>query len=534
MFTVCPKCTLTLAVTAGDLRTGQGYVRCGRCSNVFNALLTLSEQPPDAAPSPPPPSAAPSNPENLKAAAASASQSQPASEVASSIQIDRILMLGGSAFPRPQAASAKAGTAPSVQRSSGAAQGKPTARAPQADSAAQRERTASTQTAAAPAAAAAKPGGPARSALEANTPVQSDDVTDPLELARRGAQGGAPRGAKPPRPSILSSTPAPSSGPPPSGRSAEEAATASADEAELIERSGGAGLETRTVETIVLEGDGYTQTEEFVSEEQAGLAALRREIESLGDEAAAARPAAAATRASAGAASPAPTEPRARSFRLPKRGFAADEAPEAAPARQRSGEAETPSSEISALGSGEASIRHRWAWLCGSIALALLLALQGIDHWRDGLAASPSWGPVVTHAYAAFGVTLEPHWDLAAYEVRQQGAEADPKDAHVIHVRLSLANHARRAQPAPLLRLTLLDRYGKRIARRDLSPGEYWPPERARQNFLGADQRIDSEVVVRDPNADSASFELDVCLRARGQLRCAMDSAPATANLLTP
>jgi len=47
MFTVCPKCTLTLAVTAADLRAGQGYVRCGRCLNVFNALLALSEEPAD-------------------------------------------------------------------------------------------------------------------------------------------------------------------------------------------------------------------------------------------------------------------------------------------------------------------------------------------------------------------------------------------------------------------------------------------------------------------------------------------------------
>ena len=44
MFTVCPKCALTLAVTAADLRAGQGYVRCGRCANVFNALLGLSEE----------------------------------------------------------------------------------------------------------------------------------------------------------------------------------------------------------------------------------------------------------------------------------------------------------------------------------------------------------------------------------------------------------------------------------------------------------------------------------------------------------
>jgi predicted Zn finger-like uncharacterized protein len=44
MLTVCPKCALTLAVTAADLRLGQGYVRCGRCSDVFNALLSLREE----------------------------------------------------------------------------------------------------------------------------------------------------------------------------------------------------------------------------------------------------------------------------------------------------------------------------------------------------------------------------------------------------------------------------------------------------------------------------------------------------------
>jgi predicted Zn finger-like uncharacterized protein len=44
MFTVCPKCSLKLVVTAADLRVAQGYVRCGRCSNVFNALIGLSDE----------------------------------------------------------------------------------------------------------------------------------------------------------------------------------------------------------------------------------------------------------------------------------------------------------------------------------------------------------------------------------------------------------------------------------------------------------------------------------------------------------
>jgi predicted Zn finger-like uncharacterized protein len=43
MITVCPKCALTLAVTAGDLRVGHGQVRCGRCASVFNALAALQD-----------------------------------------------------------------------------------------------------------------------------------------------------------------------------------------------------------------------------------------------------------------------------------------------------------------------------------------------------------------------------------------------------------------------------------------------------------------------------------------------------------
>ncbi|HEY1491663.1 MAG TPA: MJ0042-type zinc finger domain-containing protein, partial [Steroidobacteraceae bacterium] len=60
MFTVCPKCALTLVVTAADLRVAQGYVRCGRCSSVFNALARLSErQAAEAEPAPAPQAGAP-------------------------------------------------------------------------------------------------------------------------------------------------------------------------------------------------------------------------------------------------------------------------------------------------------------------------------------------------------------------------------------------------------------------------------------------------------------------------------------------
>ncbi|HWG76513.1 MAG TPA: DUF3426 domain-containing protein [Steroidobacteraceae bacterium] len=174
-------------------------------------------------------------------------------------------------------------------------------------------------------------------------------------------------------------------------------------------------------------------------------------------------------------------------------------------------------------------------WLAGSIALLVLLLAQLVNHWRDALAASPTWGHPVTGLYATLGVPLQPRWDLSAYEVRQQGAESAGGPHAAIRVRFSLANHATRAQPVPELRLTLLDRYGRRVAERALKPADYWPKGRATQSFLNADERVDTEVQVLDPSADSASFELDVCLPdARGGIQCAGDAAAAQAAGVPP
>lgn len=382
MFTVCPKCTLTLVVTAADLRTGQGYVRCGRCLNVFNALLALSEEPTEHGVQPP-----------------AYSQADPAS----TSQITAALASSGSE----------------------------------------------------PADLEAAP--------EARVHLPGD---------------GAPR-------SFLTTE-----------RSSDGA----------IENESSLADGTGTFETIVLEGDAITQTEEFVPEES-----IDSEIAAL------------AERLHLAAHQPQPA------------GAAAD-----APAAEDSGAPHSPLQQAAELGAqlevGEiiATTRppRRAHWLAGSVMLGLLLMLQAVNHWRDALASSPALSAPLGRLYASMGVPLDPHWNLAAYDIRQQGAASDPSDSHVVRVRLSVSNRAPRPQPVPWLRLTLLDRYGKSIAARDLAPAEYWPPGSVPRAFLAHDERIDSEVAVRDPGNDSASFELDVCLKnALGIVRCAGDTSAAAAPI---
>src|SRR5580693_8549861 len=85
MFTVCPKCALTLTVTAADLRVAQGFVRCGQCTNVFNALLGLSDerQPAPAAAEVPAPEPGPAGESSAPAA-----ESAPAADEGSPLSDD--------------------------------------------------------------------------------------------------------------------------------------------------------------------------------------------------------------------------------------------------------------------------------------------------------------------------------------------------------------------------------------------------------------------------------------------------------------
>ncbi len=120
-------------------------------------------------------------------------------------------------------------------------------------------------------------------------------------------------------------------------------------------------------------------------------------------------------------------------------------------------------------------------WSLGALVALLLLGAQVVNHSRDELAASARFNRPLTALYARLGVTLFPRWDLRAYDVRQLGASAEATGAALITVRASIKNGAAQPQPLPLLRVTLQDRFGNRIAARDVAPKSYLPREHSRR-----------------------------------------------------
>lgn len=322
MFTVCPKCGLTLAITVRDLRAAQGHVRCGRCQNVFNALDSLSEEHPHA----PPPEGPP-----------------------------------GAPVPEPHGQPPSVCSAPAAQSLESA---------------------------------------PSRETSEGGEIVLEFEPAEEAEPAPEEPLPEAPP-PEPPKP----------------------------------------------------------------------LPAASQPLEPLPE-----------------ALRPDPVEP---------------DRPEADFERERE-----PPPRASAL------------WTVGTVLLTVLLALQIVNHYRDTLATFADLSRPLRSAYGALGIELTPAWDVHAYEARQLGATVSGTNPSEITVRASIANLAQRAQPLPLLRVTLQDRFGRSIAARDVPPRDYLPSVPS-PPLLAAGGRVDARVVLVSPGQRAVGFVIDACLPERHTVVCA-------------
>jgi predicted Zn finger-like uncharacterized protein len=171
--------------------------------------------------------------------------------------------------------------------------------------------------------------------------------------------------------------------------------------------------------------------------------------------------------------------------------------------------------------------RFMW-WVVGAAALSVVLAGQAIHHNRHSLATNALLNRPLTKFYKAIGVPLVPSWDLRSYDVRQLGASTSEGGDGTLTVRASLKNNSSQPLPLPLLRITMQDRYGNRIATRDVPPSGYAPGAIPAEAHLGVGQRIDAEMTFKDPGQNAVGFEIDACLAtAGGRIACANDQAPA-------
>jgi predicted Zn finger-like uncharacterized protein len=559
MFTVCPKCALTLVVTAADLRVAQGYVRCGRCSNVFNALARLSEDRQAAAAAAAQTQASPEAPPGQDARASAASKSASASperpETSGTFRTRATQDPATSGRTRVQDLSASAKLRPPPDPSSTSAVRKaaqppvppppPPASEPKRydddsipeedlefnpdatdlnkvfveqppspqftaatgtfkairleaqDSARAEEQLARTDEREAPAAEHFDP-----------TDTQVDVEIDPDLLATMAqltsnrlerlnptppepsppfSAFGQPRPAQPAR-AAASSTSSTRIAPPPPGQDAR---------APRATHPAPPKSTPPAKQPLLLQPPMEQPPQPSAPMRLAERAKARAADSKLKSDAS--HTALETTQALRAALAPRKRPPLSGLGQL---------------GREDARPAEQPTSFFSGT------------WTAGSVLLLLVLTIQVVHHYRNDLAANATLNGPLTSIYAVLGIPLVPRWDLTAYEVRQLGASTAADAPGQITVRASVKNGAHQAQPLPLLRVTLQDRFGNRIASRDVSPQSYLPRAIPRSSLLSAGQRIDAEMTFVDPGSNAVGFEIDACLPAPGGgIACANDSA---------
>ncbi len=535
MFTVCPKCALTLVVTPQDLRVAQGYVRCGRCSNVFNAIVGLTD-----------------DRSALAAGGQGGGQSGSPSTASTSI-IRRAPSIPDDEPPHD--ASSETGESEAIYAE------------PDAEEVKFQEVFSEPAPAPAPAPisfVAPPPGPPVKAAAPApaETPPPArqpfdpqkrysdtegidtcsehelefnPDVTDVTKVFVEAAtvtfksnaatgrfekivlrpDEGAPTDSSA---AARAPQPAPPATPtPPASSSAARPAVPARPprDAEDLQIES----ELRSLAARLDTSESYpAPTFQMAANDAGGEAESDRGAEadadsddrSIGDIYA--------------KATPRPPPPRDTGRPAAQRASARTEG--AAP----SGDDD----EIEADGAAETFTpafppRARFmVWVAGAAMLSLALVAQAIHHNRHDLATHALLNRPLTRFYKAIGVPLVPNWDLTAYDVRQLGASTNEGGQGTLTVRASLKNNATQPLPLPLLRITMQDRYGNRIATRDVGPTGYVPGAVPPEAHLGVGQRVDAEMTFKDPGQDAVGFEIDACLpAASGRIACANDQAVA-------
>lgn len=146
-----------------------------------------------------------------------------------------------------------------------------------------------------------------------------------------------------------------------------------------------------------------------------------------------------------------------------------------------------------ASSSSHGRFTYRWPWIAALAVALLVLVGQLVYAQRASIAGL--FG--VRHAIA-----------LERYTITDAALDGAPRQPGILVLSGKLLNRADHAQPLPLLRVTLTDRYGGTVGTRTLTPREYG----ARANSaLKAHRRLMFHVKLADPGASAVGFSLILC-----------------------
>ncbi|MEQ1803410.1 MAG: DUF3426 domain-containing protein [Gammaproteobacteria bacterium] len=170
--------------------------------------------------------------------------------------------------------------------------------------------------------------------------------------------------------------------------------------------------------------------------------------------------------------------------------------------------------------------RH-WGYTAGTALAALLLVTQVLHQQREELATNPTLTEPLQRTYAALGLPLWPAWDLRSYELRSSEAVADRSSTGALDILGRIAVVGNEPVGLPLVRVTLRDRFGEPLGSRVFEPAEYLGRSARPREPVKPGTLIPVEISLKDPGRDAQGFDVDVCLMSRRDgVTCRGDQGP--------
>ena len=146
-------------------------------------------------------------------------------------------------------------------------------------------------------------------------------------------------------------------------------------------------------------------------------------------------------------------------------------------------------------------------WLLGVVVLGLLLPLQYVYFYSSELALHPSLAPYVTKACEVMGCTIKPWQDVNLMELSNPVVQPHHKYENALHIEVTLINRAQQAQPFPRMEISLIDRQGAVISRRQFLPKHYLEPAQS-NTLMHPNVAIPVKIEVTHPSDRTEGHEI--------------------------
>jgi predicted Zn finger-like uncharacterized protein len=150
--------------------------------------------------------------------------------------------------------------------------------------------------------------------------------------------------------------------------------------------------------------------------------------------------------------------------------------------------------------------RGDWLWALGSVMLTLALAMQLAWAKRVALIRDPATQAWAMRVCASLGCRLPPIRDIAKLELLSRDIRPDPDTSGALTITATLRNDAHFRQPWPIVMVQLTDLDNNVVAMRRFRPAEYMPDPARRTAGIAPGTTAAVAFEVADPGKRAVSF----------------------------